>query len=414
MQRFGKTAQGISRLVVVLIISTIAHHSLVAQEGGGSAGAFLKSGVGTRVLSLGKAFVGVARGPAATYWNPAGLSQSQYAQFEFMFVNLPFDRAYNFASGVFPLKGIATFGVSWIGSRISRLEGRSGNTAEPDFTFGNSENAFYLSLARSVNSTLSVGGNIKFIRSSLHNLSGTGFGLDGAVFFRPNSRVSFGFTLQDLGTKIRWDKDFTESVPLTMRLGTAWRLFDHFLLVADVEKTSRFATKFHMGWEWHLTDTFPVRMGVDDSQFTGGLGIELPLGDHAFTVNYGFSNDKLANTTVHKFSLVVSLGKYPARSIIDLNAQTEPLEIDQAVAEPVDSGANSATEGTRFVLVTARVLNVRSGPGQNYQTLTQISKGQKFQAFETAGKWQKINLPDGETGWVSTSFVQLVETMPAN
>src|SRR5262245_7089942 len=58
----------------VITLTLSGMDPLRAQEGVGSAGAFMRLGIGARAGSLGDAYVAAATGPEAIYWNPAALA----------------------------------------------------------------------------------------------------------------------------------------------------------------------------------------------------------------------------------------------------------------------------------------------------------------------------------------------------
>lgn len=371
---------------------------ILAQESAGEAGTFLQIGVGGRVLSMGKAFVGLADGPAATYWNPAGLARIGRSQVEFMYSRMPFDRNYNFISGVFPVNGIFTVGVSWIGLRIGDIEARTANTTAPDYTFSNFNDAFAVSFGKTVTSFLSVGGTLKYVRTGLDDFSADGFGIDGAVLLQPFDRLSLGLLLQNLSTSIMWQKSYDETIPMNLRIGAAFRVAHPVLITADVGKDSQMKPTLHLGGEVRLTDSLPVRMGFNDGQMTGGIGLDLEMAQHGVEINYGFSNSNLVDEFNHTVSLIVSFGKYAYPKLPPSNSPGQ-IRIDQVEKASVE---------TPSVIVTADVLNVRSGPGTEYHKIAQIRGGEKFELIGRNSTWEKIRLEDGRDGWVHQDYVQEV------
>ena len=59
--------------------------------------------------------------------------------------------------------------------------------------------------------------------------------------------------------------------------------------------------------------------------------------------------------------------------------------------------------------VTADVLNLRSGPGTNYEVVRTLQKGDLVTVFAKApdGVWLSIMLPDGTRGWAHSDWVDL-------
>ncbi len=69
------------------------------------------------------------------------------------------------------------------------------------------------------------------------------------------------------------------------------------------------------------------------------------------------------------------------------------------------------TEGTDKVLIVKETptgfLNVRSGPGTNFQLLTTLFVGEKVAWVKEEGGWFQIILRDGASGWVTNTYVEV-------
>ena len=74
------------------------------------------------------------------------------------------------------------------------------------------------------------------------------------------------------------------------------------------------------------------------------------------------------------------------------------------------STANAQEKGT----VTASALNVRSGPGVNYNVKGGIYKGNTVVILEKQGKWLKVKLSNGTTGWINNAYVKIGSTTTSN
>jgi N-acetylmuramoyl-L-alanine amidase len=60
----------------------------------------------------------------------------------------------------------------------------------------------------------------------------------------------------------------------------------------------------------------------------------------------------------------------------------------------------------RELVVQADQLNVRSGPGTDHETLTQVSRGTRLPILDTSADWYEVKLPSGKTGWVVAWYVK--------
>lgn len=381
--------------------SQVTLDKALVRQATGAAGVFLRMGVGARALGMGGAFSAIANDPSAAYWNPSGLGQIHNFQFELMNVNLPFDRTLNYFSAALPLKRFMTFGVSWIGFRVEDLEARTSNSAEPEFLFNNTQNAFFLSMGTSLTHNFSVGGSVKYIRNELGNFAANGLGFDGSVLFQPTDRLSLGLLVQDIGTDYRWEGGLTEGIPMTLRLGTAWEIIEGVIVATDVSKTTDESPQYHIGGEIRPVNSLPLRIGWNNEQITGGAGITLPVSRHLMEVNYSYTNDRIFNDAIHRVSLVFSLEK---KSNIGYD-RPKRSKRPKSGKKPIVTTDLQRT-ASKKVVVTARVLNVRTGPGIKYRKIAKIRYGQKFQAFERRGNWRKIKLGNGQMGWVHIKYIK--------
>ncbi len=400
------------KLIWLLTLVGLLSARAESQENSGSPGVFLRMGVGARALGLGGAYVGLAEGPAATYWNPSGLGRIQNLQFEFMNTNLPFDRTSNFFSGVIPIKNVATIGLSWIGLRVNNIEGRTGNTEDPDYTFTSSQNMIALSLGKSLASMVSIGGNVKFIKYDLGHQSATGVGFDAGLLIHPFDLITLGLMAQDIGTDYRWSGGFTEAVPTSYRAGLALKIYEGVVLAADVNKTGGLSPQLHFGGELRPAYFLPIRLGFHDNQISGGAGFLVPLAANSLEFNYSYTNDRIFNDAVHQISLVFSFGS-PSSSRVNATAARPgpaptPRPKFDAPDPPKPKTTYTVKKKSRSLLVTAALLNVRSGPGTKFRKIAQVRIKQKFGVIAEDGMWIKIKLKTGKFGWLNREYVRIL------
>jgi uncharacterized protein YgiM (DUF1202 family) len=60
-------------------------------------------------------------------------------------------------------------------------------------------------------------------------------------------------------------------------------------------------------------------------------------------------------------------------------------------------------------VVTAKSLNVRSGPGENYKDVGDRHSGNKVVILEVEGSWGKIEQKNGNYGWISLNYVRMTK-----
>ena len=64
-----------------------------------------------------------------------------------------------------------------------------------------------------------------------------------------------------------------------------------------------------------------------------------------------------------------------------------------------------------FARITAKSLNVRSGPGTTFEVVGKVTVGMELLTLRQEAGWVQIELPTGATGWVSNRYVELMEVL---
>jgi uncharacterized protein YgiM (DUF1202 family) len=57
-------------------------------------------------------------------------------------------------------------------------------------------------------------------------------------------------------------------------------------------------------------------------------------------------------------------------------------------------------ESLQYGIVLKPAVEMFSGPGENFQILTQVHEGTKFEIVETRGDWVSVKLANGKGGFV--------------
>jgi hypothetical protein len=291
---------------IIICILSVPGHLCAGTGDAGSAGAYLRMGVGARPLGMGGTFTAMANDVYATYWNPAGLTQLRSHEIGSMYTLMSLDRKHNSICYAVPFGGAWALGVGWINFGVDKIERRTGNTIDPEGTFDDAENAYSLSIAKSVMEALAFGGNFKFLTHKLADKSATGFGFDLGLLFKPKNFLSFGLNIQDIASGLKWntDPEHKDKFPLNIRGGAVLKLLNERLLVGiEPEKNLNQSMKLHGGAEYWLVEVFAARAGYDDEEFTAGASFKISN----FQLDYAFSTDKLDEGSSHRISLLIKL-----------------------------------------------------------------------------------------------------------
>ncbi len=325
------------RLTSVIVVFLLFYGYSAAQETKYAA-SFLELGVGARAMGMGGAYVALADDGTAFYWNPAGAATLLQMEVSGMYASL-FKSLENhhYLGFTKPLYGGTALSLNWIRLSVNdipqfdsrnlteygpngywkRIEESTNaetwqelqelGTVLTDAPLGYSSfvnDAFFLTLAKlyKVNidfgwqyfvlpTEIPLGVNLKLIRQSLFNKSASGFGLDIGGMFKFGfddlfsddrlGKFSMAFALKDVwNTKITWTTDSRHED----RIQRSWFLGAAYFQPLPMLKSEMFLSYMweykyygihHVGMELVYFHRLAVRLGIDDQQFTAGVGILL-------------------------------------------------------------------------------------------------------------------------------------------
>ncbi|MCD4814757.1 PorV/PorQ family protein [bacterium] len=284
-----------------------------AAESGdaGQAGAFLAYGAGARAIGMGRAFVGIADDATALYWNPGGLTSMKRNQAIYQYVNLIDGNAYHYLGYGHILPYIGTLGVGVVMLDQGEAEGRNTYNELTD-GFTNREIGVLLGFGYDINARISAGGTFKIINQNLANKSGTGFGIDVGVMYRPLPWMNLGLNFQNLLAPAITLVEEAEAYPMNMIFGIGAKFFrDMLKLDLDISKNmEQDGLKPRFGLEVkpiiNLQD-LAFRGGIDDTEISAGLGYAYMGFQLDYAIGFQMS-ETLEN--MHKVSLSYVFGGF--------------------------------------------------------------------------------------------------------
>lgn len=286
--------------IILIILSILPAQASSGYEG--ASGSYLRWGAGARDLAMGKAFTAISNNAASVYYNPAGLTQIQGAEFTGLFAPLFEDTNYSFLSFVHPTEEFGAFGIGMVLLRSGNFEGRN-NRGQVTGEFKEMQRCILLSHGRKVSRRLSLGTNVKIFTQDIGSYSDTKIGLDGAMLFDLKDYLSFGASIQNIVPPKLQLMSNKETFPIVVRVGSALKIFNNNLLLAlDVEKLPSQTYKTHLGAEYWLKHrSVALRMGLDNTELTSGVGMNF----ENYNVDYGISYQNLGYS--HRLSFTYLL-----------------------------------------------------------------------------------------------------------
>ncbi|MCD6473196.1 hypothetical protein J7K55_08870 [Candidatus Aerophobetes bacterium] len=269
-----------------------------------------------RAMGMGGAFVAVVDNYEACYFNPAGLVQINQKEVGAIYNDLYGLGllSHSFLSFIEPDKGMGAGGINWTHLEAN-LEPEKWNYDIFSYSYAN-----FLFNSPSIyrKRFASWGANFKYLKQNTNWENGEGYSLD-ISFLSKNERFSWGANIQDLISEIRWKTGKKESIPINIKLGTAYIFSPCFLIALDIDASKENIPRdIHLGGEWWMGHkrNIALRFGgtkifqsTADFTFSVGSGFYIPLKEMGnltgIKLNYAFSYNKtLGNTHRFSFSLM--------------------------------------------------------------------------------------------------------------
>jgi hypothetical protein len=264
---------------------------------------FLKSGFGSRAVSMGGAFTAIADDASASYWNPAGLFNININKVNVtsMYSKLAYDRVSGFVSIYESMDNDAgALGLSWYNFTSNGIEGYddSGNTTG---LLSSSSNVFSISYANKLAAGLKGGITGKCYFSRLADSPAKGFGMDLGLLMKTfDPALEIGAVVSDLSTGIIRESGGKDFPAFSAKLGASYRIiFEKFISSAEIEYVDGRGFKAHLGAEYCFTQVLSIRAGLSGLNLTAGFGFKID----PYTIDYAFVLDNDSLGDVHKISL---------------------------------------------------------------------------------------------------------------
>lgn len=315
----------LSLLVGLLGLGFVYPAEARAKSIGTTTADILKVNLGPRPAALGGAFVAYADDHNSVFFNPAGLQKVSFDTFSFSHFDSLTDISYEtfiYAKKQTSRMSIALFttfrhqppidngpfqietdpialGFIDKGS-CSRLENQNSSQCKP---FKTSDLVVGIGLGTLLGTTnakgrqIRVGGNIKFIQSTLGSISAKSFALDlGAQIEKVFKNLNVGLVVQNLGMPMKF-VEVSDPLPLFLRLGFAYPVrlgSTEWAFLMDLAKPLDSTIKVDFGLEiWLFERRIAARLGYSlEAAVTVDFDSEgLPIPSTAkFAINPGIRN----------------------------------------------------------------------------------------------------------------------------
>lgn len=314
-----------------------------------AAGVFSRMGFGARGIAMSNALVADAYGDASPYYNPALAPFTSRQHLEATAAFLSFDRELQFLQFAAPLRPRAGIAAGLIHAGVGGIDGRdlSGYHTEE---YATDEFAFFLAFGTRIGERASVGVGLQLFRTDYFAEldPATSIGIDLGLTLRVTEALRLGLAVDDLLARYSWDtsdlyadngKSTTDSFPVRLRIGGAYRLMDgRAQVVAEYE--SRVTTaelrstrieligglprpvtetedlrlhdgRLRLGGEVRLAEPFALRAGIDrigDGSVgavapSAGFMVEQAVGRLLARAEYTFVREPYGTGAMHLVAL---------------------------------------------------------------------------------------------------------------
>lgn len=297
----------------------------------GQEGAFLRLGIGSRGISLGKSFVSISDDVSGLYWNPSTTVQMKKPELMFMYFPLWEDTEFKFVGFSSPFENIGTLSGGIISLDSYKFEKRAQPWGEPEEYFSISDRAILVSYGRRLIKDLSAGVSLKYLTQSIMGKSVSSIAGDLSLFYRVK-KMSMGANIQNIFSTSRKYYPYSPSVSVPMDILTGlgyffqYRNFGCNLLLGLNYLSERKHFELSTAVEPVLfQDKLFLRFGYSDNNFRTGVGINFK--------DYKFDLSLVPHTLgfTYNFSLTLKFGK--TKEEIEAELKKPPVKFTRSEAK---------------------------------------------------------------------------------
>ncbi|MEE9552957.1 MAG: PorV/PorQ family protein [candidate division Zixibacteria bacterium] len=340
----------ILKISIISIITAVALSVANAGNGPGtSVFNFLNIGVSARSSATGGALSAVSDGPAAAYYNPAGLASAENMQIAGMHSEWFQDLRYEYIGFASPVGGKGGFGISFSYLSYGQIDGYSAAN-DPIGGVNAYDLSATLSYGRFITPGLSLGVGFKTLAEKLDDVETRGFAGDFGLQYN-TGRFLTGLSIMNFGPEMKYVSS-SSPLPTTVNAGVSFFPFDNGItMMAGMSAPLTGGYAFKAGMEYSYANMLVLRTGYDSQQayadksgisFGGGLNLSTHSLDYAYNVNSMFGG-------THQFSFVFRLGE-PRETV----SRYVTLEAPQNDIVTVPQQSESKNEKSKYYVCAAK------------------------------------------------------------
>jgi hypothetical protein len=279
-----------------------------AEAEGPTTYTFLRADIGGRAAAMAGTFVSQTEDPNCLFYNPAGLGMLQQPAGSIGFFKHLMDINAGSIAFAYPLEDVGVLSAGIVYFNYGSFDETDDlGTVLGSFSAG--DLAVSAGYAGQLEENLTYGASTKLIYSQIAGYSSTGIGFDAGVLYRiPESKVTVGAAIRNVGTQLSRFAETREDLPLDLTVGGSiiprglplvFSVNFHKLNETGDSFGDRFRN-FSVGGEFTLSPVLQLRFGYNNEQrrelkigtssglagFSGGLGVTVDT----YRVDYALSS----------------------------------------------------------------------------------------------------------------------------
>jgi tetratricopeptide (TPR) repeat protein len=294
---------------IFLILAALAWAaSLAAYYGDYGTESVFDLGAGVRSVAMGSAYTAVSDDSSGIGFNPAGPAWLNRQEASFMYYPLYENTVFNSIVYGIPLLDFGTAAAAFYRVSTGGIKGYDPlDVQTQDFEY--SEYKVSMLYAKNINESLAFGIRVNVYGVNVQSLSGTGFGADAGIMYKPFDFLTLGATLENVVKPYISISGKAEDLPQRYILGAAGNYEISgfkFILSGDFIAGERENFKYRAGVEAGWNNMVSIRAGYDDGALClgGGLSMWSARLDYAFIANPYLGNLSIAGVS-YSFGLSV-------------------------------------------------------------------------------------------------------------
>jgi hypothetical protein len=285
---------------------------------------YLKLPIHASSAALGSAVVASRNDLANVQYNPAILDALPQGEMNIVgtYSILTLDRRHNGLDFAGNAGNYFVYGISYLNYGVGKIDGRDTFGIQTGM-FDYAANAITASAAGRVTNNIALGATLRYINESLSVENVNGIGFDIGATYLPLPFLSFGASVQNLGSYLWWSTGTREAVLPAGRIGVCGNLLKKTLLIeTDFIKTQTQPEEVAAGIQYYFLDLLYVRGGINTAvavekqsskypDYSLGLGMRyLSLGfDYACQIPDSRSLESVLGIK-HKLTLCASIKNF--------------------------------------------------------------------------------------------------------